>query len=122
LLFTTFSVIIACLGLAGSIANRIISKTKEIGIRKVLGAGTSNIAAVLLNASLMQFGVASVIGLPLGFLVGEQYLQRYSLRIDLSWWHGLFPIGLLAIIMLIFIATAVVRAAKANPIRALKCE
>ncbi len=80
-LFTSIAIGIACLGLLGVIANKAVSKTKEIGIRKVLGAQLHQIGQILLYPTLRQIIVAVVIGTPLAYFLTEFYLQNFSERV-----------------------------------------
>ncbi|MEJ1242266.1 FtsX-like permease family protein [Chryseolinea sp. T2] len=121
-LFTLIAIGIACLGLLGTVANRAVEKTKEIGIRKVLGARLHEIAIILLNTSIRQVVVASVISIPVAYYLTEQYLQKYSDRISLQWWYYAVPLSLLVLIMLATIASVVGKAARTNPVDSLRYE
>ena len=121
-LFTSIAIGIACLGLLGVIANKAVSKTKEIGIRKVLGAQLHQIGQILLYPTLKQVIVAVVIGTPLAYFLTEFYLQNFSERVAIQFWHFAIPILLLILIMLSSVAWVVLRAARRNPVQALKYE
>ena len=121
-LFTSIAIGIACLGLLGVIANKAISKTKEIGIRKVLGARLHQISQILLYPTLKQIIVAVVIGTPLAYFLTEFYLQNFSERVAIQFWHFVTPTLLLILIMLSSVAWVVFRAARRNPVEALKYE
>jgi putative ABC transport system permease protein len=122
LLFTSLAIGIACLGLLGAISNKVVSKTKEIGIRKVLGARLHQIAEILLSPTLKQVGIATLIGTPLAYALTESYLQKFSERIVLQGWHFTLPILLLILIMVLSVASVVWKAARKNPVVALKYE
>ena len=122
MLFVVLATVIACLGFQGMITHRVTSKTKEIGIRKILGAGTSHINKVLLQPSSIQFGISILIGVPIAWYLGDLYLQRFSERIALQWWHYALPVLMLLFIMLCTVAALVWKAAKSNPVEALKYE
>ncbi len=122
LFFTSLSIGIACLGLLGMISNMVLSKTKEIGIRKVLGAPTIQIVGVLLNTTLKQVAVSAILGLPLAYYFAQRYLERFSEQITLHWWHFALPVLILVIIMFSTIASVLWKAARTNPVDALKCE
>ena len=121
-LFTSIAIGIACLGLLGVIANKAVSKTKEIGIRKVLRAQLHQIGQILLYPTLRQIIVAVVIGTPLAYLLTEFYLQNFSERVAIQFWHFVIPILLLILIMLSSVAWVVLRASRRNPVQALKYE
>ena len=74
-LFTALAMIIACLGLLGMITNKLVEKTKEIGIRKVLGAKLHQIATVLLNTTAKQIIIATLIGIPIAYYLTQLYLE-----------------------------------------------
>ena len=105
ILFTTLAVVIACLGLLGMISNKVVEKTKEIGIRKVLGAQLYNIARVLLNSTIKQIAMATMVGIPVAYYLTQQYLEKYSERISLQWWHFALPVLILALIMFSTVAS-----------------
>jgi putative ABC transport system permease protein len=122
ILFTLIAIGIACLGLLGTVSNKAEERTKEIGIRKVLGATMVQIARILLNTSIKQVVVAAIISLPVAYYLTEQYLQKFSDRITLQWWHFAMPLGLLLLIMVGTIASVVWKAARTNPVESLRYE
>lgn len=121
-LFTALAVIVACLGLLGMIANTVAEKIKEISIRKILGARIHHISKMLLKTTLTQIAIAVVIGIPISWQLSQGYLQRFTERVELQWWHFLIPILLLMMIMLATVASVVLKAVKTNPVDALKHE
>ncbi|MEO8474843.1 MAG: ABC transporter permease [Chryseolinea sp.] len=118
--FSALAICIACVGLLGMITNKVVEKVKEIGIRKVLGAQLYDIAKILLNSTLRQVIIAIVIGVPISYFLAHQYLQKFSYRIDLQWWHFALPLIVLVAIMLSTISVVLLKAAKANPIQSLR--
>ncbi|HTE29715.1 MAG TPA: FtsX-like permease family protein, partial [Chryseolinea sp.] len=121
-LFTAITIGIACLGLLGMIANKVVEKNKEIGIRKVLGADLLQIAQILLNTTLKQISLATAVGIPVAYYITQQYLEKFTERISLQWWHYALPVGILVAIMFITIASELWRAARTNPVETLKHE
>ena len=121
-LFTSIAIGIACLGLLGMISNKVVEKTKEIGIRKVMGAELHQIAQILLNTTVKQIVIATIIGIPVAYYLTQQYLQKYSERITLHWWHFILPIAMMIVIMFLTISSVLWKAAKNNPVEALKYE
>ena len=97
-----------------------VEKTKEIGVRKVLGAQVHQIGYVLLNTTIKQICVSTIVGLPIAYYLTQQYLQKFSERVTLHWWHYTVPVGLLLVIMLTTIAFVVGRAARTNPVESLR--
>jgi putative ABC transport system permease protein len=120
--FTLIAIGIACLGLVGVISNKAISKTKEIGIRKVLGARLDQIWRILLLPTLTQIGIAVMIGIPLAYLLTQSYLQKFAERVNLEIWHFTLPILLLILLMVMSVAWVIMDAARRNPVDALKHE
>jgi putative ABC transport system permease protein len=121
-LFTALAIGIACLGLLGMISNKVVEKTKEIGIRKVLGAQLHQIAQILLSTTAKQVIIATIIGIPMAYYLTQQYLQKFSERIELRWWHFALPVLILVVIMLATVASVLWKAARSNPVEALKYE
>ena len=122
LFFTCLAIGIACLGMLGMISNKASEKTKEIGIRKVLGAELYQVAQLLLNTTAKQIAFAAVIGIPVAHYLTQQYLQKFSERIELQWWHFAVPLIILIFIVLTTIVSVVWKAARSNPVEALKYE
>lgn len=120
--FTLLAIGIACLGLLGMISNKLAEKTKEIGVRKVLGAQIRHIAQVLMSSTVLQVIVANLIGVPVAFYLTQQYLERFSERIALHWWHYATPVAMLLLIMFLTIASVLFKAARTNPIESLRYE
>jgi putative ABC transport system permease protein len=121
-LFTLIAMGIACLGLLGMITNKVVEKTKEIGIRKVLGAQIHQIAQILLNTTMKQVILATLIGVPLAYYLSQQYLQKFSDRVEQQWWHYAIPVGIFITILFCTISTVVWKAARTNPVESLRYE
>jgi ABC-type antimicrobial peptide transport system permease subunit len=75
--FTMLAISIACLGLLGMISNKLGEKTKEIGIRKVLGARVYHVGRILLNATVKQITLSTIIGLPIAYYFAQEYLENF---------------------------------------------
>jgi len=120
--FTILSLLIAGLGLFGLAAFNAQKRTKEIGIRKVLGASIGQITYRLTTDFIKMVGVAIVISLPLGWLVMNKWLQDFSYRIEIAWWI-LALAGLLALsIAILTVSYQSIKAAIVNPIKSLRTE
>ncbi|MBK7871017.1 MAG: FtsX-like permease family protein [Saprospiraceae bacterium] len=124
-LFTYFSVLaifIACLGLLGLSAYVAERRTKEIGIRKVLGASTSSILLLLSKDFMLRIGIAFLIAIPIALYAMNQWLTDFAYRINLQWWMFALA-GVLALAIALFtISFQAMRAASANPVESLKTE
>ncbi len=121
-LFAILAIVITGLGLFGLAAFTAEQRTKEIGIRKVLGASVSS----LVNLISMDFSIlvviAFVIWAPLSWWAMNNYLERYTIRTEISWW--IFPAtGAIALIFaLLIVSTQALRAAHSNPVNSLRNE
>ena len=120
--FAGIAIVVSCLGLFGLVAFSAGRRTKEIGIRKILGATVFGIVRMLSGDFTKMVFLAIVVASPISYLIVEKWLERFAYRIELEWW--LFAsAGLLAL----FIAWAVVcwqtiKAAKVNPVECLRDE
>ena len=121
-LFALFAIAIACFGLLGLSAYNVLQRTKEIGIRKVLGASTENLMLILSRDFLLLVGVAFVIAVPVTWLAMDSWLQSFAYRIGMSWWiFGLAGV-LAAAIAFVTVGGQAMKAAMQNPVRSLRTE
>ena len=124
-IFTSFSVIaviIACLGLFGLAAFMIRQRVKEIGIRKVLGASSTSITAMLSVEFLKLIIIAALISFPITWYAMDKWLQDFAYRIDIQWWVFLLA-GLIAFLVAgVTISFQAIKAALANPVKSLRSE
>ena len=116
------SVFLACLGLFGLAALAAINRTKEIGIRKVLGASLPGIVTLLSKDFLKLVVVALVIAAPLAWYFMNKWLQDFAYRISIGWWVFIAAGGLAIIVAFITIAMQAVKAGVANPVKSLRTE
>ena len=117
-----FAIFIACMGLFGLSAINAANRTKEIGIRKVLGATVKDIVATLSSGFIAMFLIAIVIAAPLAYWVMNNWLQDFAYRINFSWWIFLI-VGLTALgIALATVSFQAIKAAMANPVKSLRSE
>jgi ABC-type antimicrobial peptide transport system permease subunit len=121
-LFATLAIIITGLGLFGLAAFTAEQRTKEIGIRKVMGASVTGLVALMSKDFSKLVIIAFFLCAPLSWWLLDIYLQRYTYRIDVPWW--VFPLTGLASLLfaLIIVATQAWRAAQANPVKSLRNE
>ncbi len=120
--FSLIAVFISCLGLFGLVTYTAETKTKEIGIRKVLGASVGNIVRMLSNEFLILIGIAMLIAFPVAYYWLDKMLQDYAYRISVGWW--IFATAALIIIALTLLTVVwqAVKAATANPVNSIKSE
>ena len=121
-IFAGFAIFIACLGLLGLSLFATAQRTKEIGVRKVLGASVSNIVLLLSKDFIKLVLIAFVIAAPVAWLVMHNWLQDFAYRININWWIFLVA-GLLSVfIALATISFQAIKAAVANPVKSLRTE
>ncbi|MDP4284477.1 MAG: ABC transporter permease [Bacteroidota bacterium] len=120
--FALFAIFIACLGLFGLVTYAAEQRTKEIGVRKVLGASVSGIVAMLSKNFAKLVLIASVIAFPIAWWTMNKWLQSFAYRIHISWW--VFVIAGIATILiaLITVSFQAIKAAFANPVKSLRSE
>ena len=106
-IFAVMAILISCLGLFGLVTYTAESKTKEIGIRKVLGASVSSIIMMLSKEFLILVGIAILIAFPAAYYLLDRILQDYAYRISLSWW--MFVLSALIVTVLTLITVGVKR-------------
>jgi putative ABC transport system permease protein len=116
------AIAIACLGLLGLIAYTAEVRTKEIGIRKVLGATETSIVSLLTKEFLVLVVLASLFAYPVAYYTMNSWLQNFAYRIGLSFVYFIASTGATLIITLITIAYQALKAARTNPIEALRYE
>ena len=120
--FTILSILIACLGLFGLAAFNAQKRTKEIGIRKVLGASVGQITYRLTTDFLKMVGVAILISLPIGWYVMNKWLEDFSYRIEIGWWVFAFAALIALTIAILTVSYQSIKAAVVNPVRSLRTE
>lgn len=119
-IFTLITLFIACMGLFGLVSHQVLQRTKEIGIRKVLGASVPQIVELLSKDFVRLVSIALVIAIPSAWLLMQYWLRDFVYRITIPWWAFLM-VGLLAItIAFLTISLQSVKAAVANPVKALR--
>jgi putative ABC transport system permease protein len=121
-LFSGVTLVIACLGLFGLTSYSIVQRTKEIGIRKILGATVVNVIGLFTHDLIKLILLASTIAIPLVFYVLSLWLENYAYKIDLAWWIFVGPILLILAIALITVSSQTVKVALKNPVESLKHE
>ncbi|MEO9484590.1 MAG: ABC transporter permease [Ekhidna sp.] len=120
--FALLAIFISCMGLFGLASYVVETKTKEIGIRKVLGARVSGLVLALSWEFGLMVLIACVIAIPISYLFGYQWLESFAYRIDLQWWY----FGTAALIAMTIagmtVSSKTIRAASMNPAESLKDE
>lgn len=120
--FTIIAILISCLGLFGLAAFSAEQRTKEIGVRKVLGASVSNIITLLSKDFLKLVAIAVVIASPVAWYVMNEWLQDFEYRISISWMVFAITAATALLIALLTIGFQALRAALSNPVKSLRTE
>jgi len=120
--FASLSVFISCLGLLGLISVAVAQRTKEIGVRKVLGASVTSIIALLSKNYLKLIIIAIVISIPVAYYFMNRWLQDFAYRISVGWWIFLLAGATALFIALATISFQAIKAAIANPVKSLRTE
>ena len=121
-LFALLTILISCLGLFGLAAYTAERRTREIGIRKVLGASLVNMVTLLSKDFLQLVAIAALVAFPLAWWFMHQWLQDYAYRISIQWW--VFAVaGMMAVLIaLLTVSFQALKAALANPVKSLRSE
>ncbi|HEY0608199.1 MAG TPA: FtsX-like permease family protein, partial [Chitinophaga sp.] len=121
-LFAVLAIVISCMGLFGLSMFMAERRTKEIGIRKVLGASIANLWVLLSKEFLWLVGIACLIASPLAFWLMKGWLDHYEYRIGISWWIFAVTGAVAVVLALLTVSTQTIRAAGVNPVKSLKAE
>jgi putative ABC transport system permease protein len=117
-----FAILIASMGLFGLSAITAANRTKEIGIRKILGASVRDLVTMLASGFAAMVGVSIVIAIPLAWWLMNRWLEDFAYRVEIRWWM-FAVVGVVALLVaLVTMSFQVLRAARANPVEALRSE
>lgn len=122
LAFSALAILIACLGLFGLASYMTEQRTKELGVRKVLGASAGNLVQLLSKDFIKLVLIAFVVAVPIGWYFMQNWLENFAYRTQLSWWVFLLA-GLIAIAIAVFtVSFQALKAALVNPVKSLRTE
>jgi putative ABC transport system permease protein len=121
-LFSSLAIFIACIGLFGLTAYSAARRTKEIGVRKVLGASVQNIISLLTWDVVKLILISSLFALPVAYIFINQWLDHYAFKVALTWWQFVLPVFALVMIAVATTFYLTFRAALANPTSSLRNE
>jgi ABC-type antimicrobial peptide transport system permease subunit len=119
---TGLAIFISCLGLLGLVMYTTTQRTKEIGVRKVLGASVLQIVTMISKDFMLLIIVAFVIAAPLAWFGIDRWLQNFAYRTNISWWVFLLGAGVMITIALFTLCFQTIKAAMANPVKSLRTE
>lgn len=120
--FSVIAICIACLGLFGLASYTAIKRTREIGVRKVLGSSVENIVLLLSKDLLRPVLLGTIIAVPAGYFIMQKWLQGFAYRVPVHWWIFAVAAAIAILIALITVSLQAIKAAIANPIRSLRTE
>jgi putative ABC transport system permease protein len=120
--FAFLAILIACFGLLGLSAYNVLQRTKEIGIRKVLGASVQNILFLLSTDFLKLIAIALLLAIPICWFAMHSWLQDFAYRIHIDWWVFAVAGAMALLIAFATISLQVMRAVVENPVKALRSE
>lgn len=120
--FTAIAIVIACLGLFGLITFTAETRTKEIGIRKILGASIQNIFMLLSKDFLVLVLAGVALALPLAWWYLNDWLQQFSYKVEIPWWFALLAASSALVLSFITISSQAIKAAVSNPVDSLRSE
>jgi putative ABC transport system permease protein len=115
-------IFISCIGLFGLVILSIEHRTKEIGIRKVLGAAVSRIVMLISREFVVLISISFVIAAPIGCYTINKWLQGFAYRISISWWMFALAGASVISIALVIMSFQTIRVALANPVKSLRSE
>lgn len=121
-LFTTLAILVACMGLFGLASFTTLQRTKEIGIRKVLGASVPGILRLLYKEFAMLIIIAFLVAAPLAWLAISKWLQGYAFRTGMHWSYFALPFVVIVVVALVTVSFQSIKAAVANPVKSLRME
>ena len=121
-LFSTLAIIIGCLGLYGLVAFAAVQRTKEVGIRKVLGASLFDITSLFAKEFIFLIFLAFLIAIPTGYYFMHNWLENFAYHIDIGKGIFLIAVGISLAIATIKISFQAIKAALANPVVGLRSE
>lgn len=121
-LFTTLAILVACMGLFGLASFTTLQRTKEIGIRKVLGASVISILKLLCREFALLLIIAFFVAIPMAWITTSNWLQGYAFRLHIQWYYFAVPFIVIVCIALITVSYQSLKAAIANPVKSLRTE
>jgi putative ABC transport system permease protein len=118
--FSILAILITCVGLYGMASFMATQKTKEIGIRKALGATVSQITGLLLGIFIKLLAIASVVGIPVAFLISQEWLSTFVYQTPLSIWVFAVAMLMITAVTILTVSFETIKAARTNPVTAIR--
>ena len=121
-IFSILAIFVACMGVFGLTAFMAEQRTKEIGVRKVVGASIWDIVKLFTVDYVKLLCISLVFAIPVAWWVGVHYLQNFAYRISLSWWMFAVAVLITALLSLLTVCALAIKAAMTNPVNSIKIE
>ncbi|MEP7106777.1 MAG: FtsX-like permease family protein [Ferruginibacter sp.] len=121
-LFTSLAILVACMGLFGLASFTTLQRTKEIGIRKVLGASVAGILKLLYREFAFLLLISFFVAAPVAWYTISKWLMGYAFRVNIEWMYLIGPFAAIIAIALITVSFQSIKAAVANPVKSLRTE
>jgi ABC-type antimicrobial peptide transport system permease subunit len=121
-IFSGIAIFISCLGLFGLAAFTAERRNKEIGIRKILGAGLVHIVSLLSREFILMVLFAMIVAFPVAWLLMNKWLENFAYKINIGWWIFLLAGIIALLIALVTVSFQAIKAAVANPVNSLRTE
>ena len=121
-IFSLLAIFVACMGVFGLTAFMAEQRTKEIGLRKVVGASVWNIVKLFTVDYVKLLGISLLLAIPTAWWVGERYLQNFAFRITPGWWMFVVAVIITAALTLLTVSVLAIKAAMADPVQSIKTE
>jgi putative ABC transport system permease protein len=121
-LFAFLAIFIACLGLFGLSSYTTLQRTREIGIRKVLGSSSGNAVLLLVRYFIIQVLIAVPFGLGAGYYIMSRWIENFAYRISIGWWFFAVPLVVVLLIAILTVSSQVLKTASTNPAESLRYE
>lgn len=122
IIFSLISILITCLGLFGLISYSSVQRTKEIGIRKVLGASLTNLIGSLTRDYFRWIIIAALVACPVSYYGMNNWLKNFAYHIEMSWWMFALAGGIALVVAFLTVSWQVIRTAMTNPVESLRYE
>jgi len=120
--FAILTILIACLGLFGLATYMAEQRTKEIGVRKVLGASIGNLVSMLSKDFLKLVLIGAFVAFPFSWFIMHKWLEDFAFRVEISWWIFVVAGVVAMLIALLTVSFQAIKAAVANPVKSLRTE
>ena len=121
-IFAGIAIFISCLGLYGLVSFMAVQRTKEVGIRKVLGASVGSVVMLFSNEFMILIGISFLIAMPAGWYLMNGWLQTFVYRISMNAWIFIASVAVSLVIACLTVGYKAINAAMVNPVKSLRSE